>query len=159
MLWGLAIGFLKSAIGPVFDFLNKRVDANARIHLSDNETLQRVGSTVIDGASKADELNEKLREKEGPFSPMVVCSILGFLAPFAWHTWQVCLDSSRWLPSYDFLFGFIPYPAVSVHIVGSWRVAALPGLFETTEHAVIQSLFIGASTAAAGFALIKAARR
>ncbi|MET4240325.1 hypothetical protein [Bradyrhizobium sp. RT10b] len=159
LIFKMLLGGLASLVGPVFNYLNARVDSNARIHLSDNETLSRVGSTVIAGASKADELNADIRKKEGPFSPTVVAAIAGFLAPFAWHTWQVCLDSSRWLPSYDWVWGFIPYPCVSVHIVGSWRVAALPGMFETTEHAVIQSLFIGASTAATGVALLKALRK
>lgn len=158
-IFKMLLGGLSSLVGPLFNYLNARVDADSRKHISDNETLSRVGSTIIEGTSKADELNAEIRKKEGPFAPMVVMSIVGFLVPFAWHTWQVCLDSSRWLPSYELLWGFIPYPAVSVHIVGSWRVAALPGLFETTEHAVIQSLFIGAATAATGVALLKALRR
>lgn len=155
MVWELALGAFKFIAGPVFDFLNKRVDANARIHLSDNETLQRVGSTVIEGASKADELNTRLREKEGPFAPLAIMSVVGFLMPFAWHTWQVCLDSSRWVPAIGWAWGFVPYPTVEEHFVGMWKVAALPGMFEATEHAVIQSLFIGATAAVAGLALIK----
>lgn len=158
-MWNLILGGLTSIVGPVFNYLNARVDTNARIHLSDNETLSKVGSTVIGGASKADELNANLRLKEGKFAPMAIMSIGGFLVPFAWHTWQVALDSSRWVPALGWLWGWVPYLTVESHIVGSWKVAAMPGLFETTEHAVIQSLFIGAATGAAGVALIKAMKR
>lgn len=151
-MWQLLLGGLTSIIKPVFDFLNARVDANARMHISDNATMAQVGSTVIAGASKADELNAQIRLKEGKWAPMVLTSIVGFLLPFAWHTWQVVLDSSRWVPS-------LAWPFIVEHQVGSWRVAALPGMFETTEHAVINSLFIGASTLLAGAGLIKAVRR
>jgi hypothetical protein len=36
---------------------------------------------------------------------------------------------------------------------------AYGSMFETTEHAVIQSLFIGASTAVAGVAMVRAIKR
>lgn len=157
-MWALALGILKAAIGPIFEFLNRRVEAKERMHISDNETLSKVGSVVMPGLSKADELNAQLRAKEGAFSPILITSIVGFLFPFAWHTWQVVLDSSRWVPAVRFWY-VIPYIGVDDHVVGSWRVAALPGMFETTEHAVINSLFIGASTLVAGVAMIKAAKR
>jgi hypothetical protein len=151
-MWTLLLGFLSGAIKPVFDFLNARVDANARMHISDNATMAQVGSATLAGASKADELNAQIRLKEGKWAPMVLTSIAGFLFPFAWHTWQVVLDSSRWIPA-------MAWPPIQEHVVGSWHVAALPGMFETTEHAVINSLFIGASTLLAGAGLIKAIRR
>lgn len=160
MMWlfKLALGSLSTIIGPVFNWLNARVDADSRKHISDNDTLARVGSTIIDGTSKADELNAAIRLKEGVWSPWVIVTIVGFMTPFAWHTWQVVLDSSRWLPVIETWYG-LPYLTVIDHRVGSWSVAALPGMFETTEHAVINSLFIGASTLLAGHGLIKALKR
>lgn len=154
-LFKLLLGSLSTIVKPVFDYLNARVDADSRKHISDNATLATVGSTVFAGLSKADELNAEIRTKEGKWAPMVLTSICGFLLPFAWHTWQVVLDSSRWVPSLG------PYylPTLVEHQVGSWKVAALPGMFETTEHAVINSLFIGASTLLAGVGIIRAAKR
>lgn len=154
-MWELILGGLTALIKPLFNFLNARVDANARMHIADNATLQSVGSSILVGASKADELNAELRAKEGLKSPLLWASIIGFLAPFSWHTWQVCLDSSRWVIE----FGPWYLPVIAEHQVGSWRVAALPGMFETTEHAVINSLFIGASTVLAGVGIIKAIKR
>jgi len=149
-----ALGSLSKIVGPLFNWLNARVDAKVRVHLSDNETLAKVGSTVIEGMSKADELNAGIRSKEGPWSPWVVVTIFGFMLPFSYHTWQVVLDSSAW----HIVIGEWFLPTFQRHAVGSWRVAALPGLFETTEHAVIQSLFIGAGVAVGGIALIKSLR-
>lgn len=158
-MWGAALTIVAAVADKALGFLNARVDAKARIHLSDNDTLARVTSTVIDGASKADELNAAIRKADGKWSPLAITSIVGFLLPFAWHTWQVVLDSSRWHPVVNWMWGIIPMVGVREHVVGSWKVAALPGLFEGTEHAVIQSLFVGAATAAALVPVIKALKR
>lgn len=156
MIWSLALGFVKELIGPVFNFLNRRVEKEERVHISDNETLSQVGTSVVGGLSKADELNARLNAPGGRdnWSPWVWATILGFMLPFAFHTWQVCLDSSYWHLS---LNGPWYWPVQwETHAVGSWKVAKLPGMFEVTEHAVIQSLFVGAATAATGVALIAA---
>jgi hypothetical protein len=71
-MWSLILSGLTALAGPLFSFLNARVDANARVHISDNETMSRVASTVIEGTSKADELNAQIRMKGEPFlSPSV----------------------------------------------------------------------------------------
>jgi hypothetical protein len=161
-LFKLIGGFIAGPFMPIvragFDWLNKRIDERVQIRQSDNTTAQVIHGQQVQVQMNADNLNTQVRLKEGPWSPWVIATIGGFMAPFGWHTWQVVLDSSRWHPAIDFALGFIPYPTVTAHVVGSWKVAALPGLFETTEHAVIQSLFVGAGVAVGGIALIKAAR-
>lgn len=158
MIWTAILGFLKALVGPVFNYLNTKVEADKQVKLSDNTRDAKVISTVEGGIEKADNLNAQIRLKEGKWSPWVLVTIGGFMSPFAWHTWQVVLDSSRWVPSIGLLWRTIPYPTVAEHVVGSWRVAALPGMFETTEHAVIQSLFIGAGAAVGAIPIIKALR-
>lgn len=164
-MWGiikLAFGFITGPLMPIinkgFDFLNRKIDERIAIRQSDNTTAQVIHAQQTAAQMNADNLNTNVRLSEGKWSPWVVVTIVGFMCPFAWHAWQVCLDSSRWIPTIDFAWGFIPYPSVTMHVVGSWKVAALPGLWETTEHAVIQSLFVGASVALGGIAVIKAAR-
>lgn len=154
-VWKLLLSGISTVIGPVFEFLNKRVDANERMHVSDNATIVGLGGSIIAGQTRADELKAEIRLREGKWSPWVIITIGGFMMPFGWHTWQVVLDSSRWLPC----LGRYYLPNVCDHVVGSWRVAALPGMFETTEHAVIQSLFIGASAAVGAIPIIAALRR
>lgn len=156
-MWLGLLTIAKSLFGGVFEFLNKRVDANARVKISADTRDAAVVGGVEGGIQNADNLNAQIRMKEGKWSPWVLMTILGFMSPFAWHTWQVVLDSSRFHPAIGFWY-FIPYPTVVEHIVGSWRVAALPGMFETTEHAVVQSLFIGAGAAVGAIPIIRALR-
>lgn len=153
-VWKMLLNGIAAIIGPVFGFLNKRVDADVQKHVSDNATIAGLGGAFIGGQTEADKLKTQVRLAEGKWSPWVVVTIAGFMCPFAWHTWQVVLDSTRWHIS----LGAYYLPVISEHVVGSWKIATLPGMFETTEHAIIQSLFIGAGAAVGGIAIIRALR-
>ena len=155
MMWSIIFSGVKAFLGPVLNFFNARVSAEERMHISDNAAAVGALGAVEGAITKADELNTQVRLKEGKWSPWVLVTIGGFMVPFAWHTWQVVLDSSR----FHISFGAYFLPHITEHVVGSWKVAALPGLFETTEHAVIQSLFVGASAAVAAIPIIRALRR
>lgn len=152
-MWSLALGFLKMLIGPVFDFLNKRVDAAEQIHIIDSQTMGVIAAGGIAAISKADELNAAVRMKEGNWGPTVIMMMV-ILTPFVWHEWQVVLDSSRWVPTWS---GWLP--SVVEHRVGSWAVAALPDPWGSVELAIFQSFFIGASVAVTTIAAIKAIKR
>lgn len=153
MIWDLIFGFVKGIIGPVFEFLNKRVDANKQMHIVDTQTMGTIAAGGIEAAKTADQLNAQIRQKEGNWGPMTIMMAI-ILAPLVWHEWQVVLDSSRWIPVWD---GWLP--SVREHAVGSWRVPALPDPWGTVELAILQSFFIGASAAVGVVAAIKAIRR
>lgn len=152
-MWTLVFGFVKMLIGPVFDFLNKRVDAAEQIHIIDSQTMGTIAAGGIAALSKADELNAQVRMKEGNWGPTVIMMMV-ILAPFVWHEWQVVLDSSRWVPTWVGWF-----PSVAEHRVGSWSIAALPDPWGAVELAIFQSFFIGASVAVTAIAAIKAIKR
>lgn len=158
MLWSLALGFAKGLIGPVFDFLNKRVDAAEQIHIIDSQTMGTIAAGGQAALATADNLKAQVWMKQGNWGPMT-WFMASVLAPLVWHLWQVVGDSSRWLPSYEVAWGFIPYPAVAQHVINSWHVAALPAPFDSTEMYIFTSLFIGASTAAVTIGAIKAIKR
>lgn len=153
MIWGLIFSFVKSMIGPVFDYLNKKVDANLQMHLVDTTTMGTIAAGGLAAASKADELNASIRQKEGSWGPMTIMMTI-ILAPFVWHEWQVVLDSSRWIPAWE---GW--YPVIIEHAVGTWKIPALPDPWGTVELAIFQSFFIGASAAVATVAAIRAIKR
>lgn len=158
MLWGLAIDFLKSFIGPVFTYLNNRVDAEKQVHIVDTQTIGTLAAGGQAALARADELKAQIWEKQGNWGPMT-WFMASVLSPLVWHLWQVVGDSSKWLPSYNVAFGFIPVPSISEHIIGSWHVAALPAPFDATEMYIFTSLFIGASTAAVTIGAIKAIKK
>jgi hypothetical protein len=147
--------FLTSMLGPVFNYLNKRADVDAQKHISDNTSAGVAVTAVMNAQQNADNQNSETRRREGKWSPWVVVTIVGFMLPFAWHTWQVVLDSSAWHLVLDRFY----LPHFVFHKVGSWKVAALPGKWSDTEHAVIQSLFVGASAALGAAGIIKLFRR
>jgi len=152
-MWTLIFGFVQAIIGPVFDFLNKRVDAAEQMHIIDSQTMGTIAGGGIAALSKADELTAQVRMKEGNWGPTVIMMMV-ILAPFVWHEWQVVLDSSRWIPAWE---GWLP--SVAEHRVGSWSVAALPDPWGAVELAIFQSFFIGASVAVTAIAAIKAIKR
>lgn len=152
-MWLLALGFLKSCVGPVFTWLNARVDADKQMHIVDSQTMGTIAAGGLAAQSKADELIAQVRMKEGNWGPTVIMMMV-ILAPFVWHEWQVVLDSSRFVPTWD---GWLP--SVVEHRVGSWSVAALPDPWGAVELAIFQSFFIGASVAVTAIAAIKAIKR
>jgi hypothetical protein len=143
----LIFGFLSSLLSPLFNWLTAFFNSQAQVSVSANATAGQV-------ITNADTLNASIRKSEGGWSPWVLVTICMFMLPFGWHTWQIVLDSSHWVPSLGWLW-WIPYPAIDVHQIGSWHVARLPGMFEQTEHAVINSLFVGAAAVLALSGLMK----
>lgn len=158
MIAAFVMSMLKTVLPGLFTWLNARVDADKQIQITHTQEAGSTGRVIIGGLGKADELNADVRKSEGKFSPWLIVTIVGFMLPFAYHTTLVVLDSCPWIPTVGVWY-IIPYVEFIAHKPGSWDVKALPGLFEQTEHAVIQSLFIGAATAATGVALLKALKR
>lgn len=168
MIWGIIQTLLSSLVKPVFDFLNKRVDADMQKHIVDTKAIADIAGTGIGALTKADELNAQTRQKEGKWGPTIIMMGL-VLTPFVWHEWQVVLDSSRFLPllTFDWAWGFIPYPNGFVeHRIGSWGVPGIgragpdgQSAWDKTEQAIFTSLFVGASAAVATVAAIKAIKK
>lgn len=151
----LLLGSLGGVFKPLFGFLNGFVDAQTQRHIADNTMLSTLGTATLAAESKADESNTAVRLKEGPHSPWVLCTIFLFMLPTGFHYTQVILDSCAWVPSLDDWY----LPTLAQHAVGSWNVAKLPGAFDTTEHAIINSLFVGATAMFTGLGLIKGLRQ
>lgn len=156
-MWGILLGVAKWIGGGLLGFLNTKVEADARVEITKTTAAATVAGGVLDNMAKADALNAAREAREGLWAPIRVMSYI-ILAFFTYHTGLVVLDSCPWLPTISTWYG-IPYLEFIAHKKGSWSVAALPPPFDTTEHAVIQSLFIGASAAVTGLALIKAIRK
>lgn len=154
-MWLTLLGVAKWLFGNVLEFLNKRVESAERVQINRQDNTAAVIGTVVAGISNADNLNTQVRLKEGPWSPWVVVTIFGFMVPFAIHTWQVVIDSSKWLIALG------PYYVPYIYQARA-HVEALAGpgsVWETTEQAVIQSLFVGAGAAVGAIPIITALRK
>jgi len=151
MIWSLIFSFFQGIVGPIFTFLNNRVDAQKQIHIVDAQTIATITAGGEGAAQAADALKAQIIQKEGNWGPMTIMMAL-ILAPFVWHEWQVVLDSSRWIP---YWWGSW-LPTVIQHRVGSWDIPALPDPWGTVELTIFQSFFIGATAATGVIAAFKA---
>lgn len=145
-------------VKPLFDFLNARVEADKQKHIVDAKAIENISGGGMAAQVEADKLRAQVRISEGKWGPTVIFMLI-VLAPFVWHLWQVCLDSSRFIPAIELAWGFIPYPTVIEHYPGTWKVPALPEPFATTAQAIFTSLFIGASAAIGAVAAINAIKK
>jgi hypothetical protein len=158
------LGLLSSFLTPLFNWLNARVDADKQITITKVQTAGNIASGALTGLQNADTLNAQTRQKEGSWGP-TVCMMIVILAPFVWHEWLVVLDSCPFLWNVGW-YGWVPYPELIHHKPGSWGVpsigkAGLDGqsAWDRTEQAIFTSFFIGASTAVAAVAAIKAIKK
>jgi hypothetical protein len=146
MIWGTLLSFAKTGFGWVLNFLNTKVEADARVEIARTGAISTVAGEGLKAISHADDLNAK----RPWFEPiMLMAAVILFF--FTVHTAFVCLDSIPWHMTLGAWF----MPTWKPHIVGSWNVPALPGMFAQTEHAVLQSLFVGAAAAGATLAIVK----
>lgn len=165
MIFGSVLKSLAAIIGPVFGWLNKRVDADVQKHVVDTKAIESIAGGGLDAIGKADAITGAIREKEGPWGSAALM-MMAVLAPFVWHEWQVVLDSCRFVPAIVWAWDLLPVPWVVEHHIGSWGVAKLgkpeadgSSIWDKTEQAIFTSLFVGASASVATIAAIRAIKR
>lgn len=153
------IGLLQGLVGPIFTFLNTKVDAQTRVTLAKTRDVASIGSAELSNLAAADQLRNK------PIWGPTLYIMIAILAPFIWHEWQVVLDSCRFLISVNWVW-YIPLPELVQHRPGSWGIPSIgrPGAdgqsaWDKTEQAIFTSFFVGASTAMAAVAAIRAIKK
>lgn len=110
-------------------------------------------SSVESGHTRADV--QKSQGSWGPFGLAGFCIAMSF----AFHTSLLVLDSCGWHLHFVMIGYVVPWLEWHPHVLGSWNIAALPGKFEDTEHAILQALFYVGPPSAALVIASKAFRR
>lgn len=145
-MWTLILGLVGKLFGTAAasytDVKKAQIAAATEQAKSVNTAVRDIGLNTLANLAAADQAEAKRDIAWGAFAPIAIVTA-AIAAFFGFHGAAIVLDS---MP----LFG---------HEVGSWGVVKLPGMWEQTEHSVINSLFYGAATAAAGGTLIKAIKR
>jgi hypothetical protein len=150
--WGALMAFILAIIqfisssafqaiaGGVVSVLNKRSD----VALGELQSTVGAERDTLIARIQADAAGYQTRS--GLMKGMWWLSFALFLAYFGplWHSLLVYLDSCPFIPWFD---GWIP--AIIPHPVGSWKVAALPGLYGDHEWQIIAAL-LGIQTAVVG---------
>jgi len=146
MSWRTALSWATKIGGWLLGFLNSKVDADARVEIAKIGAVQ----TGFNAIQNADNLNAK----RSPWEPIMILAAILF-AFFVLHAVMIVLDS---IP-FHIVLGDWFLPTWKAHKTGSWDVKALPAPFDTTEHAILQSVFIGASAAVGTLAVIRRLRK
>lgn len=151
-----------SAINVLFGTVGKTI---TDIH-ADNTTRQanqdnagnRLADTTATAHNTAGGQRADVQKSQGAWGPF---GIAGFILAmmFAFHGSMIILDSTSWHIGLTTKLWIVPWLEWRPHIVGSWRIAALPGKWEETEHAILQALFYVGPPSAALVIAAKAFRR
>jgi hypothetical protein len=125
---------------------------------NENDAGNQLATTTADASVKSSQIRADVQKSQGTWGPF---GLAGFIIAmmFAYHTSMIVLDSTSWhlLPTLKWYF--LPWIEWQPHVVGSWKVATLPGKFEDTEHAILQALFYVGPPSAALVIASKAFRR
>lgn len=125
---------------------------------SQNQSGVDLANTTERGHTSAGGHRADVQKSQGAWGPF---GIAGFILAmmFAFHGSMIILDSTSWHIGLTTKWYILPWLEWRPHIVGSWKIAALPGKWEETEHAILQALFYVGPPSAALVIAAKAFRR
>lgn len=125
-----------------------------------NEATQgnALAGTIVRGSTDAGAQRAGVQKDQGAWGPF---GLAGFVIAmcFAFHVAMIVFDSTSWHLVPTMKWYVVPWLEWQAHVVGSWKIATLPGKFEETEHAILQALFYVGPPSAALTIAAKAFRR
>jgi len=157
-LLNLITGGFNAILGTVGKTVTDLHADNTTRYKNENDAGNSLASTTANSATAAGDQRARVQEKQGTWGPFGLAGFLIAMA-FAFHVLMIVADSTSWHLVPTMKFYVIPWLDWQPHIVGSWKVATLPGKFEDTEHAILQALFYVGPPSAALVIAAKAFRR
>lgn len=131
---------------------------NTTRYRNENDAGNQLAGTIAQSSQGAANTRADVQKSQGAWGPF---GIAGFIIAMmiAFHLSQVVLDSTPWHLVPTMKWYVIPWLEWQFHVVGSWKVALLPGKFEETEHEILKALFYVGPPSAALVIASKAFRR
>ncbi|WP_456629664.1 hypothetical protein [Bradyrhizobium sp. URHC0002] len=115
---------------------------------NENDAGNQLAGTIANASNAAGGQRADVQKSQGAWGPFGLAGFIIAMA-FAFHVVMVVLDSSSWHLVPVFKFHIVPWLEWQPHVINSWKIAALPGKFEDTEHEILKALFyVGPSSAA-----------
>lgn len=131
---------------------------NTTRYRNENVAGNELAGTIVSGANTAGAQRADVQKSQGAWGPFGLAAfIISMLLAF--HVAQVVLDSTPWHLVPTMKWYVLPWLEWQFHVVGSWKVALLPGKFEDTEHEILKALFYVGPPSAALVIASKAFRR
>lgn len=161
-MWEIISSIISGGLNAILGTIGKTVtdlhaDTTTR---QNNEATQgnALASTIVRGSTDAGAQRADVQKSQGSWGPF---GLAGFIIAmcFAYHVAMIVFDSTSWHLIPVLKWYVLPWLEWSPHVVGSWKIAPLPGKFEETEHAILQALFYVGPPSAAVVIAAKAFRR
>lgn len=125
---------------------------------NENDAGNQLATTIATSSDRAANTRADVQKSQGTWGPFGLAGFLIAMA-FAYHVLMIVADSTSWHLVPTLKWYVLPWLEWQAHVVGSWKVAPLPGKFEETEHAILQALFYVGPPSAALVIAAKAFRR
>jgi hypothetical protein len=131
---------------------------NTTRYKNENDAGNDLAKTVADGSNKAAATRADVQKSQGAWGPFGLAAFVIAMA-FAFHVSLIVMDSTSWHLVPVMKWYVLPWLEWQQHVIGSWKVATLPGKFEDTEHEILRALFYVGPPSAAVTLAAKAFRR
>lgn len=156
------ISFLTGGLNLLLGTIGKTVSDihadNTTRYKNENDAGNQLATTTADASVKSSQIRADVQKSQGAWGPFGLAGFLISMA-FAYHVLMIVMDSTSWHLVPTLRWYVLPWIEWQPHVVGSWKVAVLPGRFEDTEHAILQALFYVGPPSAALVIASKAFRR
>ena len=154
----LALGGLNMLLGTAGKVVTDIHADNTTRYRNENDAGNQLASTIANSSDRAATTRADVQKSQGTWGPFGLAGFIIAMA-FAFHVVMIVMDSTSWHLIPTMKWYILPWLEWQPHIVGSWKVATLPGRFEDTEHAILQALFYVGPPSAALVIASKAFRR
>ena len=158
LLGGIALKIFNAGAGVFGKVITDIHADNTTRQKNENESGVSIANTTAQSHSDAAKTRADVQKSQGSWGPFGLAGFIIAMA-FAYHVVMIVLDSTSWHLLLTTRWYVLPWMEWSPHVVGSWHIAALPGKFEETEHAILQALFYVGPPSAALVIAAKAFRR
>lgn len=161
-MWDIIASLLSSGLNAILGTVGKTITDihadNTTRYKNEGEAGNRLADTTAGAHGRAADTRADVQKSQGAWGPFGLAGFVIAMA-FAFHVVMIVLDSTSWHLVPIMKFYVLPWLEWQPHVVGSWRVAALPPPFDSTEHEILKALFyVGPPSAALAIAA-KAFRR
>lgn len=155
-------GLLLSVVNSLFGVAGKTITDlhadNTTRYKNEGDAGDRLADTTARAHSEAASTRADVQKSQGTWGPFGIASFVVAMM-IAYHASMIILDSTSWHIGLTTVWYVVPWLEWRPHVVGSWAIAALPGKWSETEHAILQALFYVGPPSAALVIASKAFRR
>lgn len=161
-MWSIIASLFTGGLNAILSSVGKTITDlhadNTTRYKNEGDAGNQLATTIARSSTDAGAQRADVQKSQGAWGPFGLAGFIIAMA-FAYHVLMIVMDSTSWHLVPVMKFYVIPWLEWQAHVVGSWKVAPLPGKFEETEHAILQALFYVGPPSAALVIAAKAFRR